>query len=178
MVIETGIMSRAYAVDTANVMLSDLALARNPKYKVKNQRVNWIVYDCFCAVVFLISLVCFIKYRSVYLGICAVVVVLCFLLGLAYIRKGALIMKQLLSPARKVTYTLSPEGIEYDNHTSHKVTFYWNSFQAVKIYGAGVYFIPKMKGTSILALPIEYEFDVRDFLKSNNISLEFYNQYR
>ena len=74
-----------------------------------------------------------------------------------------------------MTYTFSAQGIEYDNKTSQKVTFYWDYFQAVRVYGAGVYFIPKKRGTSILGMPIEYEYDVREFLANNNIPLEIYS---
>ena len=45
----------------------------------------------------------------------------------------------------------------------------------VLLVGAGVYFIPKKRGTSVLGMPIEYEYDVRAYLESNNIPLEFFN---
>ena len=175
MVIETGIMSREYALDTTNVMLSDLALERNPKFKIKNQRVIWIVYTCCCFVVFLSTLSACIMYKSIYMAVCACIIALCFFVGIAMIHKGSLIVKQLSSLNRKVTYTFSAQGIEYDNKTSQKVTFYWDYFQAVRVYGAGVYFIPKKRGTAILGMPIEYEYDVREFLANNNIPLEIYS---
>ena len=174
MVIETGIMSKEYAADTTNVMLSDLALERNPRYKIKNQRVLWIIYTCACFVIFLSTLSACIMYKSIYMAVCACIVALCFFVGVAFIRKSVLLMNQLSSLNRKVTYTFSAEGIEYDSKGTHKVTFYWDYFQAVRVYGAGVYFIPKKKGTSILGMPVEYEYDVRAYIEENNIPLEFY----
>ena len=83
-------------------------------------------------------------------------------------------MKELLEKG-VLTYTFSKDGVECDNHEKQKMTFEWDYFRYIKRYGTGLFFIPKKKAASILAVPIIYENQVRSFLQENEIQLDFYD---
>ena len=82
-----------------------------------------------------------------------------------------MIMKQLLKRGR-TTYTFSKEGIEYDNHNMQKVTYQWDYFRYIKLYGTGMFFIPKKKASPILEIPVRYENEIMNYMRDNGILLD------
>ena len=174
MVIEVGICNRQYALDTVNVVLCDLKLEEDPNFKVKNFRLEWAIYSIVTAVLSIISLLLTLHYRNLFLGVCTGVCVFCFARGYGYILATGKIMKQMMCKEHSITYTFSAEEVVCDTNDKKKVSYRWEYFRYIKIYGCGIYFIPRKKADSIMAVPAGYEEDVRKFLDENHIELDIY----
>ena len=173
MVLEVESRDKQYALDVVNVILCDLKLEGDPYFKIRNHRLWWMVYFAVTAICFVASLLLSILYRSLPLGICSAVFGFCAVHAYGYIYSSARIMKDLLGRGR-LTYTFGKEGVECDNHEKQKMSFQWDYFRYIKLYGTGMFFIPKKKAASILAVPVSYEKEVRSFLRENEIPLDFF----
>lgn len=174
MIVEVGKCDRKYAMDTANVILCDLKLEADPYFKVRNQRLRWKIYLGICLAFFGLSLALTLYYRNVVLGICVAVFVFCAMRAYAYLYTTGRLMKRIMSDDHHNTYTFSEEGVDCDTNDLQKVSFHWEYFRYIKAYDSGLYFIPKKKANSILAIPIQYEEELRAFLTERGIGLDIY----
>lgn len=174
MVIEVGKRDKQYVLDVVNVILCDLKLEEDPWFKIRNERLRWILYFVFTAVMFIVALLLTIKYRNTVLGICTAVFALCAFHACGYVYSSGKVMKALAEKDR-VTYVFNREGVKCDYHNEQIITFQWEYFRYIKRYGTGLFFIPKKKAAAILAIPIVSESEIRNYLKENGINLEFYD---
>ena len=173
MVLEVGKRDKQYALDVVNVILCDLKLEEDPYFKIRNYRMHWIVYFVFAVAFFFASLLFTIYSKSIILGICTGILVFCVVRAYVYIYSSGKIMKDLLNKGH-MTYTFSKDGVECDNHEKQKMSFQWDFFRYIKLYGTGIFFIPKKKASHILVIPIQYFNEVRSFIQENGIQLEMY----
>lgn len=171
MIIEVEDRDEQYALDVVNVILCDLKLEEDPRFKVRNYRLRYIIYGMITVACFVLAVLFAISYKSIIVGICAGVFGFCAMFAFGYVRSSGMIMKQLLKKGR-TTYTFSKEGIEYDNHNMQKVTYQWDYFRYIKLYGTGMFFIPKKKASPILAIPVRYENEIMNYMKDNGILLD------
>ena len=174
MTIELETRDKQYALDVVNIILCDLKLEDDPWFKVRNWRLRLIIYFIFTAVFFLISLLLVIRYKNIILGICSAVFLFCAIHSYGYIYSSGRIIKELLHKGHS-TYTFCKDSIEFDHHNNQKTSFQWEYFRYIKRYGTGLLFIPKKKGTAILSIPKQYEYEIKNFLLENGIALDIYD---
>ena len=161
MIIEVENRDKEYALDVTNVILCDLKLEEDPWFKIRNHRRHWIIYFVSTTVCFIASMIYVICFKSIILGICTALLIFCAARAYGYIYASGKLMRELQNRG-KSTYTFSKDGVECDNHEQQKVTFQWDYFRYIKRYRSGLFFIPKKKAASILAVPIRYENEIRD----------------
>ncbi len=174
MTIEVGPCDRQYALDTVNIILCDLKLEEDPRYKVKDFRLQWQIYTALTAVLFIISLVMCLCFENLILGICAAIFGICTFISSGYLIHTGKIMKELMDSKHRVSFSFSPDEIVCDTGDKKRIEFSWEYFRYIKVYGGGIYFIPKIKAGNIVAIPIQCEKDVRTFLSENDIGLGFW----
>ena len=172
MVIESDSITKEYAKEYLNIAAMIKKLIKDPAKSIWNRFVLWPVYLAVAIIWGVLCLILLIQTKSVILGVClgalVIAVFFTFRFYLSYLKA----LKMILAKERHITYTFSPEAIEYDDHDMRKITAKWDSFQCVRVLKHGIFFLPEDISGMLVGLPIENLDSIKQFMKENQIKIK------
>lgn len=172
MVIESDSITKEYAKEYLCIAAMIKKLIKDPARNIWNRFVLWPIYLGIAIIWSVFCLILLIQTKSVMLGVCLGALIIAVFFTLRFYLSYLKALKRILTKERHITYTFSPESIEYDDHDMRKITAKWDSFQCVRVLKHGVFFLPGDLSGMLLGLPIENLDSIKQFMKENNIKIK------
>lgn len=172
MVIESDSITKEYAKEYLCIAAMIKKLIKDPARSITNRFVFWPIYLAVATIWGVLCMILLIQTKSVILGVCLGALIIAVLFTIRIYLSYFKALKMILAKDRHITYTFSPEAIEYDDHDMRKITAKWDSFQCVRVLKNGVFFFPNDISGMLVGLPIENLDSIKQFMKENQIKIK------
>lgn len=188
MTIESKKISKEYIEEFLNTGISIAKIKADPKRKIENwfsKIMRWLIFVCVWMVVVLCLMVFYVFWmlnNGVSVTFCIMGAVLLVMIGMIIIlfSKNFKLLKMLkskrkeyMTEKRNVVYTISEEGVEYEDIGKQKIFFVWSEVDFILIRTYGSYIIPKNTSKmAFIGIPNDNEKTLKDHLTDQNIKVK------
>lgn len=188
MTIESKKISKEYIEEFLNTGISIAKIKADPKRKIENwfsKIMRWLIFVCVWMVVVLCLMVFYVFWmlnNGLSATFCIMGAVLLVMIGMIIIifSKNFKLLKMLkakrkeyMTEKRNVVYTISEEGVEYEDIGKQKIFFVWSEVDFILIRTYGSYIIPKNTSKmAFIGIPNDNEKTLKDHLTDQNIKVK------
>ncbi len=173
MELESFGFSKERAREMVNIMCSLKTLLKNPKAAVKDNISITTALLVLLSLILIGLIIVGAFTGSIIVNMCSgfyLAIVILYIPRLINMHKS---VKALMNLSKDRKTVLETEGILLKVNGISDTKFYWSAFSIVRVFKYNVFFVPKDNTIQGLSLPIEDLDVVKQYMRDNNVDLEF-----